>query len=201
MEGALFYWFAWISWVWVTFLLSKKNFVRYGLSAYLLILMISTPYRISILGIEVFLSAFVLITVFVVGTAKLNKRSFYSVFLSAFIMMLGYVCFLLFELFDPVWVLFDRKWMLALSALILCSFLQDRYLHRFYCLLSGMLCGEILFAIIMEKLSFNYSVSSPAFMDMLAITFMILALWSGFNYLMLITSNIINYGRGKQKSS
>jgi hypothetical protein len=201
MEGVLFYWFAWMGWIWTTFLLNKNNENRVRFSIWLLVLIIFSPYRMTIMGIEVYLAAFILLSLFVVSTAYLTSRVFLSVFISVFIVMLGYVSFLLFELFDPVWVLFDRKWMIAVGGVLLSSVLQSTIRLRVISLVTGMLLGDFLFAVLLKKLSFSYLVAAPAFMDILSIIIMLIVIWTGLSYFAQASNNYIYQGRGKQKSS
>lgn len=201
MEGLFFYWFAWIGWIWTTFLMSKDHFLRFRLSIWLLIMMVLSPYQFLIQGFEIHLSAVVLMVFFIVHTYKLRYMVFGSVCLSAFIIMIGYVSFLLFELYDPVWVIFDRKWMIAFGAMVLSSVLQENIYYRVYALISGMVLGELLYAVLLRNLSFHYPVSSLAFLDLIALMLMLISIWAGFSSFMTTTGNYINYGKGKQKST
>ncbi|MBM4762138.1 hypothetical protein [Bacillus sp. B15-48] len=201
MEGIIFYWFAWIGWIWFTFIMNKTNNARFSLSIWVLVLIISSPYKVVILEIEVYMNAFILWLFFIFSTFRLSNRVFFSVFFSSFITMLGYVSFLLFELFDPVWVVFDRKWMIAISGILLSSILQSNLYLRSITLVSGMLLGEFLFSVLLNRLGSSYPVASPAFMDILAITAMTMAVWLGINYFAQVTGSYIYQGKEKQKSS
>ncbi len=201
MEGALFYWLSWLGWVWSTFFMSKQNNYRLKIAMGLLILIITSPYKIEILGIEVYLSAIVLMMYLLMETAKLKTRRFINVFVTTFIIMIGYVSFLLFELFDPVWVIFNRNWMIALGGILMSSVLQTERHLQVLALGYGLLQGEVLFSFIMKKLSFPYEVASPAFLDIISLSAMLLSVWVSFHYIAELTSNYMNQGRGKQKSS
>src|SRR5690606_24938754 len=111
-------WIAWGGWIWTTFVMSKDNRLRFCLSIWLLTIIIVSPYHFTIHGFEVHFSAIVLMLFFIVSTYKFRYMVFGSVCLSAFIIMIGYVSFLLFELYDPIWVIFDRKWMIVIGAMI-----------------------------------------------------------------------------------
>ena len=56
---------------------------------------------------------FIIVTIYLY-IAQLNRKRLLYFLLSAFILMLLTVCFLFFELFDPVWILIDREWLLAI---------------------------------------------------------------------------------------
>jgi hypothetical protein len=201
MEGALFYWFSWLGWVWATFFTAKQNKYRFTIAFVLLILIISSPYKMEILGIEVYIPAFVLLAFALVETAKLKNRIFFSVFVTSFIIMLGYVSFLLFELFDPVWVIFDRKWLISLSVILLATALQLVRRLQILSIGFGMLLGEFLFSFIMKRLAFPYSVASPAFLDIVSLATVMLGVWVSLHYFADLIGSYMNQGRGKQKSS
>ncbi|MGM0899916.1 MAG: YphA family membrane protein [Bacillota bacterium] len=201
MEGALFYWFTWLGWVWTTFFMEKQNKYRFNIAFLLLILIIASPYKMLIQGVEVYIPAIVLMTFFLIETAKLRNRIFFSVFVTSFIIMLGYVSFLLFELFDPVWVIFDRKWLISISVLLLATALQSEKYLQILSVGIGMLLGEFLFSFTMKSLAFPYPVASPAFLDIVSLATIILGVWVSIQYTADLIGSFMNQGRGKQKSS
>ena len=113
MEGLYFYWLAWIGWIWVTFIMDKKNPARIKVAIWLLAVIFTAPYKVNILSYDIYLSAFTIVLFLFIETKRLKPGAFLYSFISSFIIMLAYTSFLLFELFDPVWVLFDRKIMIA----------------------------------------------------------------------------------------
>ncbi len=200
MDGLWFFLFAWIGWVWATFLMDKKNVYRFKLSLGFLLLIVASPYGIAYGGIEMQVSALILMAYILHETASLRKRAFLSFFVSAFIVMLAYVSFLLFELFDPIWVIFDRIWMVALTSVCICSFLQSNIRMRISILVSGLLQGEIVYSILMKRLLFPYPVATHAFLDILAVSVIVLAVWAGLSHTAFVAGTYINQGRGKQKT-
>jgi hypothetical protein len=201
MDGLWFFLFSWIGWVWATFFMDKKNVYRFKLSLGILLLIVVSPYRIAYEGIEIQVPALILLVYILHETAPMLKGAFFSFFVSTFIMMLAYVSFLLFELFDPIWVVFDRIWMIALTSICICSLLQSNYRIRIAILVSGLLQGEIVYSIVMKRLLFPYPVAALAFMDILAVSIMVLAVWAGLSHIAFVAGTYINQGRGKQKTS
>lgn len=201
MDGLWFFLLSWMGWVWSTFIMDKKYEYRFRISLGMLALIIASPYGMDLGGIEIQWSALILFIYILHETVLLSKRAFFSFFVSSFIVMLAYVSFLLFELFDPVWVVFDREWMIALAGICLCSFLQTHYRIRVAVLISGLLQGDILYSFLMKKLLFHYPVATLAFLDIIAVTGMLLAIWAGISHIAAVAGSYINQGRGKQKSS
>src|SRR4051812_10552589 len=95
MEGMLFYWIAWVGWVWATFFMDKNNITRTRVAIALLLLIISSPFEFHVSGVIVHAPAVVLFLFFIIESAKMDGRVFFGVFLTSFIMMLGYVSFML----------------------------------------------------------------------------------------------------------
>ncbi|HAQ08428.1 MAG TPA: hypothetical protein DCR24_13260 [Bacillus bacterium] len=199
MEGLFFYWLSWIGWTWATFIMDKKNPARIKIAIWLLAVIMTAPYKVNVFMYEIHLSAFAIGFFLFAETKRMRAGAFLYSFISAFIIMLAYTSFLLFELFDPVWVLFDRKIMIAAAGVYLTLLLQKTYYNRGISLISGLLQGEILFSTILQKYNFPYSVSSLAFLDILIISLAMLLTWSAIETLIVTMSgNPINHIEGEE---
>ena len=73
--------------------------------------------------------------------------------------MLITVCFLLFELFDPIWVWIEREWFLAILVTIWNSFFILIKMKDTVMML-GMVQGELFYSLILVKYSFSYPVAT-----------------------------------------
>lgn len=84
--------------------------------------------------------------------------------LSALIIAMLYTSFHLLEVYDPIWIVVDRLFLLS-GALVYASVLLhgDRFL-RLCSLYIGMLQGELLVTLIFRKLNFPYDYGSLAFL-------------------------------------
>lgn len=84
--------------------------------------------------------------------------------LSALIIAMLYTSFHLLEVYDPIWIVVDRLFLLS-GALVYASVLlhEDRIL-RLCSLYIGMLQGELLVTLIFRKLHFPYDYGSLAFL-------------------------------------
>jgi hypothetical protein len=178
MEGIYFYWLAWMAWIWATFFMDKSNPSRLKLAAVLLAVIITSSYYADVFVFKVNYTAFAIAIFLFYETKKKKLPEFLYLFVSSFIIMLAYTSFLLFELFDPVWILFDRKIMLASCGFYLSVLLYKKTSHRFLSLAGGFLQGEILYAAVLWKFHFPYTISSLAFLDILFISGSLLFAWS-----------------------
>ena len=204
MEGLTFYWFAWIYWVIATFFLKKDSLIRLCLSLWVLVLIIVSPYSFFLSNLEIsYVSILLLGTLFVLISRFKRLKTAY-ILLSSFIIMIAYVCFQLFELFDPVWLIFPRKWMLAFLMIALSIILHKNRVHRLIIILFGSLQGEFLYAYIVNKYSFPHLIGSYAYLDSITLATGLLAIWSGFEFLTDFYEKHINQlekEKGKQKLS
>lgn len=199
MEGLYFYWLAWIAWVGTTFLMNKNNPLRLKWSVLLLLVILAAPYKIDFVSIEVHLSALAIGLFIFLETRRKKTGSLLYLLLSSFIIMLAYTSFLLFELFDPVWVLFDRNIMLGAAGFYLAVLLHKERQDRILALVSGFLQGDILFSVILWKFNFPYPAASMAFMDSLFISISFLFAWSAIESMISVMSgSTINQVEGEE---
>ncbi|MDQ0271094.1 YphA family membrane protein [Cytobacillus purgationiresistens] len=182
MEGLTFYWVSWVLWVIITFLLNKNQVLRLPLSIGLLLVIISSSFSIELGGIKVtFASVLLLLTLYIL-VGRLSKPKMAYALICHLIILLAYVSFLLFELFDPVWVIFDRKWMLSILLVYLAIMLHENRLMRVVIILMGAVNGEVLYALIISKFSFPHTVGSLMSLDAIALSVAFVAIWNALEY-------------------
>lgn len=188
MEGLYFYWLAWIGWVWTTFFMNKNNPLRLKMAVILLAVILAAPYTVDVFIFEMHLSAVAIALFIFLETRRKKTGSFLYLFLTSFIIMLAYTSFLMFELFDPIWVLFDRKIMLGAAGFYLAVLLHKERQDRILALISGFLQGDLLFSAILWKFNFPYAAASMAFMDLLFISLGLLLAWSAIESMIAVMS-------------
>lgn len=201
MEGFIFYWLFWTFWVIVTFFMNKKS-ERLRLSMWLLLTIVFSNYSVTIFNINFSLSSlFILLTsYFLIG--KQNRLRGIYLLITSFIVMLAYVTFHLFELYDPVWLIFNRQFMLAVILVYLALLLHSDLKQRLLTILSGVVHGEILCALILRRFTDMYTIGTFAFLDCIAITVAILLAVSGLRKVSVYFENHIKHlEREKQKQS
>jgi hypothetical protein len=201
MEGLYFYWLAWIAWIWVTFFMDKKKPERIKIAVWLLAAILAAPIKLSLLYFEFHLSALAIALFVFLETWSKKKGSLYF-FLSSFIIMLAYTSFLMFELYDPIWVLFDRSIMLAAIGFYLALLLHKNRHSRILSLLAGFLQGEVLFSVILWKFKFPYAISSLAFMDILILSLAMLGTWSAVETILVtLSGSTTNQVEGEEQKT
>ncbi|MBX9972843.1 hypothetical protein [Cytobacillus firmus] len=202
MEGLIFYWISWMVWIMATFFMDRNNKYRFLLSAWILFFIILSPWTLKILNVETSIGGLFLLISLYIFAGRLKKLSKFYFLFCAFILMMAYVTFHLFELFDPVWVIFSRNWMLSVLLVYMAVLLQKNRMLRLPLVLLGGIQGEVLYALILKKFSFPYTIGSLAFLDIMAISVSISAVWIAVQWgVKYIEANFKHFEREKQKLS
>ncbi|TCJ05522.1 YphA family membrane protein [Cytobacillus praedii] len=202
MEGLTFYWISWFFWIITTFFMKKNGQSRFMLSLFLLLLIIVSPYTVTVINFDLSIAGLFLCIPLGYFCSSLDWKKMIYFFICSFIIMLAYVCFHLFSLFDPVWLIFPRNWMLAAILLIMSLVLQEKKIYRMYIVLLGAIQGEFLYALILSKYSFPHVIASLTFLDVLSLSIMLIVLWNGIELLASFYERHFNQlEREKQKLS
>ncbi|WP_071395604.1 YphA family membrane protein [Bacillus tuaregi] len=178
MDGLMFYWLFWFGWIITTFFYPRIHPDRLLLSVWILVaITLSTAstvlFDFSISGTGVF----ILLSIYIWASRLPAKKLLYFM-LSSFIIMLTTVCFLLFELFDPIWILIKRDWLLAILTACVAVLLHSDKKQRLLLLLLGMIQGEILYSFILKKYSFSFQVADLYSLDALALAAVLTVGWN-----------------------
>lgn len=176
MEGSYFFWLAWFAWVICTFFM-KKGKQRTNITILILLLIVLSPYYIH-LGLTKFNVSLIIIILF--SFKEISKKTFKQqlyMFICVFTISMAYGSFQLFELFDPVWLLFDRKWMFSTVLVYITLMIFKDVRSRIIGLFIGAVQGEILSGFVLYKLHFKYVMGSLLFFDAVSISACVIILW------------------------
>lgn len=202
MEGSMFYFIFWGLWIYLTFFLGKGNAVRTPLAAAVLLILIFADQVIAVGSFQVSLSGVLLLLLSYAALQKETRKSIGYFYICSFIVTLAYTAFCLFEIFDPVWLIFKKEWMLGATLGYLAVMLQKSLKGRLFILISGTMQGEILYAFILSKHGFPYQIGGFAYLDAFALTAILLIVWSGIENMGSFFEHSFQADeKGKQKSS
>jgi hypothetical protein len=202
MEGSTFYWICWLFWVYFTFILDKQNPYRLKLSAIVLSVLVLSNIRFMVGRYEIHASALFLYVCSYLFFNKENRGVIIYIFICSFIVSIAYVTFHLFEIYDPIWILFKKEWMMSLCLGTLSILLQKTLKGRLVIIVIGAMQGEILFAYILSKFQIPYSIGAFAFLDVCSLTIGLLVGWRALENASLIVQNHFHFfEKDKQKSS
>ncbi|MFL6555731.1 MAG: hypothetical protein ACJ8MO_06420, partial [Bacillus sp. (in: firmicutes)] len=178
MEGAIFYWVFWGFWIYLTFILEKQNPYRLKLAAIIVIVLILSNVQFPVGEFEIQASG-----LFILGSCYLfmsqeKRGALIYFFICSFIVSIAYVTFHLFEIFDPIWIIFKKEWMMGITMSYLAILLQKTLKGRLLILFAGAMQGEILYAFILNKFQFPYIIGTFAYLDVCSLTALLLTGWS-----------------------
>jgi len=176
MEGLFFYWITWMTWVYSTFIM-KKDSKRLLLSLFFLVIIIISPYSFFVGPIHVNFTVILVLFVSYMFIIKKTIGQLVYLLLCTLTITIAYVSFHLFELFDPIWLFVDRMWMLTFALVYLTLLLIKDSSTRVACILIGCSQGEMLYGIVLSKFRFNYEIGGFAFLDVVALSTIIVFLW------------------------
>lgn len=179
MSGLYFYWAAWAIWVVVTFFM-KKGKIRTETAAIVLILMICSNRYVMLNHVEISVSLIVLLLYGYRELAKLTRSRLIYMVAVCHIVMLGYIGFSMYGVYDPAILWFDVKWMTASIIFILIQFMVKSFSLKCLTAVIGTVHGNLMYTWIMNGFSFPVKAGSLTFFDTLAICLMMIALWRGY---------------------
>lgn len=152
--------------------------MRTVISFIVLLTIICSNLSFEIVGTKVSL-AFLLLLVFCLLSIT-NKRGLilYYYTVCSLIISIGYVGFHLFGLFDPVWLIFDRKWMLAFAILYLTLMLIKNSYDRISIAAIGICNGELIYSFILDRFMFPFEIGTLQFLDVFAMLIVLIVIWN-----------------------
>ncbi|GAA0347352.1 hypothetical protein GCM10008967_42170 [Bacillus carboniphilus] len=98
---------------------------------------------------------------------------------TSLLVMLFYCIFLLFELYDPIWVFVDRKWLLTIMISVIAILLNSNGKWRVITAFLGIGMGEILYAYVLYTTDILITITNPTFLDIGALIGVTILLWNG----------------------
>jgi hypothetical protein len=163
-------------WIYTTFVMDKTN-VRFQLSFCLLLVIIASDYQVKLLDMNLNLALLILLGYgyFVFGQQP-TKKLINSIFVSG-IISLSYASFYLFAIYDPVLIIFEIKWMLAILMLILSLLFIDHSSSRISVLAIGLCHGEILYTLVILRLHPTKIIGDYYFLDVVACSLFLCSVW------------------------
>lgn len=183
MEGFYFYWISWCAWIFVTFILDKKNPYRFPCAFILLVTITLSIHTIEIFAIQMSLGAlFLLMASYLYFFTNKQINLIYQAF-GVLCITISAACFYLLALYDPVWIIFDLGLIQSICFTALALFLFRDYFTRLVSTTTGLIQGDALYSIILQQFYLDHPVGSFLFFDRLALTHIVLSGWSAFEYI------------------
>ncbi|MEI5907176.1 hypothetical protein WAK64_08915 [Bacillus spongiae] len=171
MEGYMFLWSIWFIWVFATFILDKNKPYRFMIASFSLAQIIVSPYKVMI-GNMIFNGPFIIMGIFlfiVLANYSLDEKLF--LLISVWTIGCFYAGFRFIEVYDPIWIIFDRSLLLALLlAIILYLLFYKRNNQWPIALIGGGMLGEVLAYNTLAPYGLSHAVGDKSFLDVIYIT-------------------------------
>ncbi|MEC1374807.1 hypothetical protein P9D39_10920 [Heyndrickxia oleronia] len=201
MDGFYSLFFLWSVWIYTTFILSRQNQLRFRIAFLSLLLLIVYPFSISLFSIPMQLSSIILLIICYFYFSKLKFWKKVYMFLAIFIIMIGYSGFSLLELYDPVWIFMDRKFLFGFVLFLLAQLLYPRSLpSQILCAFTGTIHGEIIYSLILKKWGFPYIIGDRSCLDICALVIFFLLSWFMINKMITsitLKNNVLKENKAK----
>jgi hypothetical protein len=202
MEGSMFYWILWLFWVCITFLINKQNPYRTKLAVVILMVIILSDVHFMIKNFQLYAGGLFMLLLSYIILGKKKLGSLLYAFICSFIITISYVTFNLFVIFDPVWVIFQKEWMMGICLSLLAIILQKSLKDRLLIIVSGTMQGEILYAFYLSKFEFSYPIGAMVYLDVSSLIIILLVGWSALENAGTFFQNHFHFlEKEKQKSS
>ncbi|ART76884.1 hypothetical protein B4U37_12890 [Sutcliffiella horikoshii] len=188
--GQYFYFLSWMGWIIVTFFFPKSA-IRTNMSILLLVVIACSTTTVQMFGFTITASFLVLAVTALIMLVNSLRQKYILHYFSICTVALAYVCFIIFEIYDPVWIFLDRTWLLSVIILYLSLLLFKTKRERFVFMLTGVLLGEVLRSIVTDRI-FSYSdIGSFEFLAVLALSSAGMATWMMFETLTIHLDSLI----------
>lgn len=173
MDGILYLWLLWGIWVYTTFLMRKTHPERFRYSFLCLLLLCVFPYGMMVGPVEVSFPVIVLALICIVYIRNLSLRKKLYMLVAVLSMGMLYAGIALISIYDPVLMFIDRDIILSLSIVLVGVFFYShstQYRFRLIAVALSSVIGDFFLSIPLNKVGFYYSIGSPAYLDVLALT-------------------------------
>lgn len=171
-DGTLYYWFMWMGWVITTFLIEKgrtRDMMVLVLLTGIILSGLSVPFQLGSVNTAFLFFLCVGLAYVIVQS---NQLLYYVT--SCFILATAYVSLELFALYDPVKLIFNKKYMIIFILTAMLIVLSKTKKDQFFIPLIGLFIGDTLHQLIIYRLIGKIGIGSMYVMDILASTTMML---------------------------
>lgn len=168
MDGVFLFWFGWIAWAIVTFLIPKTK-ERFWLAFFILILIILIPHKLTIAGYHVNVAFMFAIFYCCIQLRNLAWYSLCYAGLVSCIIASAFASYHLIILYDPVIRLYDSKIVISVIVFAMTYLTFSTWSKRFLVTITGLLQGEWMYSMIVNKLFMLETIGSLYFFDILAL--------------------------------
>lgn len=170
MDDLIFYWVAWLTWIWTTWIMDK-NKQRLQVALIVLLAIIISSYSIYFFDYKV--NTGVLFFLFLALYLLYKESMLIQLYLhfSSITIALGYVAIYLISVYDPISLILSFNFVAAVYLLFITSFFTKSFTHRLILLFIGTSLGEITIGVILKHLNLYNEIGMNHYLTRLTLTF------------------------------
>ncbi|MBS4199517.1 hypothetical protein KHA93_07610 [Bacillus sp. FJAT-49732] len=171
MAGMIFLLTAWVTWIYSTFIMDKKSMYRWPIAMFSLIFIIIKDFSFSSYSLHLTVPSILMLAICYYLASRLPLKKQLHLLFTVFTLMIGYTGFLLFEMYDPIWMFIDRVVLISFFLFIFSYFVySSSVITRILLVCLGTLQGDIIFALFLSKWNMPYIIGSKEYLDIISIT-------------------------------
>lgn len=186
----IFYWFAWLCWVSVTFFMNKGR-IRSQWMVILLLAILSANQHFFLFGFHIHVSLLFFLGLGFYFLVRKELNDLVYLCFSSLVIAIGYVALYLFSVYDPVWLMLSFQWVSTAYFIVLCLLLLSTLIDRFICLFISISIGEITFGLILFELGLHNEIGMNDFLIRLTLTSIGLLFFAQFERILAALENYI----------
>ncbi|MFA8437985.1 hypothetical protein [Pueribacillus sp. YX66] len=170
MEKFLFYWVAWLSWVWATWIMDKGK-RRTQIAVISLLGIVSASHSISMFGYTINLAILFFLCLSIYFLFEKNILTQLYLYVSSMIVALGYVAIYLFSIYDPISLLIPFKFVAPIYLIFIVTFFAKQILYKLVLVFLSVSLGEIVIGIILNQLGLYNGIGMIDYLTNLTLSF------------------------------
>ncbi|WP_026694808.1 YphA family membrane protein [Peribacillus kribbensis] len=177
MDGLLFYWISWIGVVVTLFLLNKsftdRRFILFGLLGAIIV----SPYSLRIGQAEANPCGLWLALISVWMIRTLPSLSLLTFIIRTLVVSFAYGSISLLFFLDPVWIIWNKTWMLGLFLTYIILLLFADWKKRVSSLILGLFFGDIMVNVLFGSLNMPQDWFAKTWLDLTYLSGLLIFAW------------------------
>lgn len=177
MNDIVFYWSAWVSWIWAAWIMDKGK-IRTRTVFFSLIAIICSNHTFSIAGYTVNMTVlfFLFLSVFFILKKPFSKQIYLMIIGGE--TALGYASILLLSSFDPVLFILPVNVLTTIFLLCISYIVTNQPADKLFLVFFSTTVGEIIVGIIFGNLHLHYEIGMNGYLTRISLPFLIIAILS-----------------------
>lgn len=188
----IFYYLAWLCWGYGTFIMEKGR-RRLFLTATVLLLIIFSNTYVPLFQARIYVNGILLLVVGLYLITTDDSSKFISIVYSIILAMV-YCIFHFIEIYDPLWIIIPRTYLLSILLCLSSIVLTFRGRRRLGIFFVGTFQGECMLSVTLYGYGFHNQIASLDYLAVISVSFIGFAMMQGVKKLLVF----VEHGKQKQ---